>query len=75
MQSDKITLRKIQLELLYNVQVICKKYNIRWFAVGGTLLGAVRHKGYIPRDDDLDIGMLQQDYEKFIKIAPSELPL
>lgn len=74
MQSDKITLRKIQLELLYNVQVICKKYDIRWFAVGGTLLGAVRHKGYIPWDDDLDIGMLQQDYEKFIKIASSELP-
>lgn len=63
-----------QLEVLQVIDAICKKYDIKYFAELGTLLGAVRHKGYIPWDDDLDIGMLREDYQKFIAVAKQELP-
>lgn len=61
------------LEVLGEVDRICKKYNIQYFAQWGTLLGAIRHHGFIPWDDDLDIGMKREDYNKFIKVAPGEL--
>ena len=63
-----------QLEVLSDIDTLCRKHGIRWFADCGTLLGAVRHGGFVPWDDDLDICMLRDDYNKFIKIAPSELP-
>ncbi len=63
-----------QMEVLADIDKVCKKYNIRWFADRGTLLGAVRHKGYIPWDDDLDICMLRDDYIRFNAIAEKELP-
>ena len=64
---------KTQLELLSVLEDLCKKYNIKYYAGGGTLLGAVRHKGFIPWDDDLDVCMLPEDYKKFCKIALNEL--
>lgn len=63
-----------QIEVLQVIDDICKKHDIRWFADCGTLLGAVRHGGYIPWDDDLDICMLRDEYIRFNKIVRSELP-
>jgi lipopolysaccharide cholinephosphotransferase len=62
-----------QLEVLNDVDVLCKKHNIQYFADYGTLLGAVRHKGFIPWDDDMDISMKREDYTKFCEIAQKEL--
>ncbi len=63
-----------QLEVLDVFSKICEKHNIRWFASAGTLLGAVRHGGYIPWDDDIDVHMFRNDYIRFMKIADKELP-
>lgn len=62
-----------QLEMLKVFINICDKYNINYILVGGTALGAVRHKGFIPWDDDIDVGLLREDYERFLEVAPKEL--
>lgn len=72
---DDMTLDKLKKELIDIFEVfdsLCKKYDIKYFATGGTLLGVVRHGGFIPWDDDLDIGMLRTEYDKFLKIPHSE---
>ena len=66
-------LHSVQIEILDEIVGICDKHNLTYFLIGGTLLGAVRHKGFIPWDDDLDIAMPREDYEKFLKIAKTEL--
>lgn len=65
-QSD---LRRRQLLILGALAQVCQKHGIRYFLYCGTLLGALRHQGYIPWDDDIDIGMLRPDYERFCRIA------
>lgn len=63
----------IQLDLYLVVSEICETHGLKYFVMFGGLLGAIRHDGFIPWDDDLDIGMLRKDYEEFIKIASKEL--
>ena len=71
---DGSMLRKQQLrmlEILLYIDKVCKENDIKYWLSSGTLLGAVRHGGFIPWDDDLDIEMLREDYEKFIKVFPN----
>ena len=64
----------VQIRVLSEIDAVCRRHDIRWFANFGTLLGAVRHNGFVPWDDDMDIMMLRKDYEAFMKYAPDELP-
>ncbi len=64
----------VQLDILCEIDELCKKYDITYFAYWGTLLGAVRHHGFIPWDDDLDIAMPRPSYNRFLEIAQHELP-
>lgn len=61
-------LKKIQLKILDNINDFCHENNINYWIDCGTLLGAIRHSGYIPWDDDIDIGMLRDDYNKFMEL-------
>ena len=63
----------VQLEMLDKVERICKANGLKYFADSGTLIGTIRHEGYIPWDDDIDLAMLREDYETFLKVAPGEL--
>lgn len=63
-----------ELEVLREVSEVCERHGIQWYAAYGTLLGAIRHEGYVPWDDDLDIWMKREDYNKFMEVAPKELP-
>lgn len=63
----------VELNILEEIDRICKKYQITYYAAYGTLLGAIRHQGFIPWDDDLDIVMMRPDYERFRQIAKREL--
>ena len=63
----------VQLAMVDEVERICRKYGLRYFADSGTLIGAVRDRGYIPWDDDIDLAMLREDYDRFVKVAPREL--
>lgn len=65
--------QEVLIELLVEFNRICRTHHIPYIVMCGTALGAVRHKGIIPWDDDLDVSMLRSDYERFIKIAPEEL--
>ena len=66
-------LQDIELEMLIEIDRICRENNINYSLDGGTLLGAIRHGGFIPWDDDADVIMLRQEYEKFKKVCETEL--
>ncbi len=74
--GSKITVRDVQLvllDMLKDIDKVCKKHDIPYFLNGGSALGAVRHQGFIPWDDDVDIAMMYEDYKKFIKVIRKEL--
>lgn len=66
-------IQKIELEILLEFDRICRKYDIRYQLYAGTLIGAIRHKGFIPWDDDIDVSMLRSDYNKFLSVVKDEL--
>ena len=77
MQYDPDDLRQLQLvelEVLLAIDKLCARYDIPYFLDSGSALGAMRHGGFIPWDDDIDIGMLREDYERFVAVALDELP-
>lgn len=76
MNKDE-ALRKLhaaELEALLAIAEACEKAHITWWMDSGTCLGAIRHQGFIPWDDDTDIGMLREDYDRFLEVAPDVLP-
>ncbi len=66
-------LKSIELYLLDEFVKICNKYNLQYYLVGGSALGAVRHNGFIPWDDDIDVALPREEYEKFLSVAKGEL--
>lgn len=64
----------VLLEMIKVIDPICKKHNIPYFLNGGSALGAVRHEGFIPWDDDMDIAMMKNDFDKFIEVLKTDLP-
>ena len=57
-----------QMEILRLFMDICERHRLRWYMIGGSLIGVLRHKGFIPWDDDIDIGMPRKDYDKFVSL-------
>lgn len=66
-------IHEVEKETLADFAKVCQKYNLSYFLLAGAALGAVRHQGPIPWDDDIDLGMLRKDYEKFLKVCHQEL--
>ena len=73
-EAELKKLQSIETEMFRVFIEVCEKLNLRYYVLGGTLLGAVRHGGFIPWDDDIDLGMPRDDYEVFLREAPSLLP-
>lgn len=72
-EEQKLKIRKVCVETLKEYIRICDKYNLTYFAAFGTAIGTVRHQGFIPWDDDMDVVMPRKDYDRFIEIAQKEM--
>ena len=68
-----LKVQPILLDMVKEISRVCEENGIRYFLYRGTFLGAVRHRGFIPWDDDMDVAMPRKDYEKFCRIAPEKL--
>ena len=66
-------LHNIELMMLKDFNELCEKNNIEYFAISGTAIGAVRHQGFIPWDDDIDLAFLRSDYERFVEAMKSDM--
>lgn len=70
---DIIQVQKMLLDTMELVHQICSKHNLKYYLIGGALIGAIRHKGFIPWDDDIDIAMMRSDYDQFLELCQEEL--
>ncbi len=73
-QNKRSEVQEIIWNIAKEIMPVIRENRLKYYMLGGTLLGAVRHKGFIPWDDDIDIGMPREDYEKFLEIIPGKLP-
>ena len=71
---DLTAVHRANLKILKEIDRICRKYGISYVLDAGTLIGAVRHQGFIPWDDDADVAFTRENYEKFSRVARKELP-
>lgn len=71
--DTRLLLWKYEMEMLCWLNEICDKYDIQYFLIGGSEIGAIRHKGFIPWDDDIDIGMMRKDFDKLLSVYKQEL--
>lgn len=72
-ENDLKKIHQVDLKILAEILKLCYQYNIRCFLIGGSALGAIRHKGFIPWDDDIDLGFTRNDYQVFLEHAPLDL--
>ena len=73
MNIDIKHLQACELIIAEEIKRICEKHSIKYFLLAGSMLGAIRHKGFIPWDDDMDFGMLRSDYEQFCEVCQDDL--
>lgn len=72
--EDLTRVHQANLQMLKEIDRICRKYRLTYMLDAGTLIGAVRHRGFIPWDDDADVAMTRKNFDAFLKVAPDELP-
>ena len=72
--QELVSIQETEKKALAVIMDVCATLQLKYFLIGGSALGAVRHQGFIPWDDDIDVGMLREDYQRFLQEAPALLP-